>query len=418
MDDRELLVRLAVALGLGLFVGLERERTRAGETGFAGVRTFGLVALVGALAGHLQAQGIVPWAVLGVFAAVSGLVVASYVLTAPRGDVGITTEVAAVFTFLLGVLCSAGQLALASALAVVVALVLALRERLHALARRLDANDVQATLKFAIIALIVLPLVPDTSLGPPPFDVVTPYKIWRMIVLISAVDFAGYVLVKFVGPEHGTGLTGLLGGIVSSTALTLGFARRSRSEPGLSTPLAAGIVLAWSVMFVRVLVIVSALVPPLLPHLALGLGIPTLTAFGAAFVLWRRSRAHPTSRVEATSNPFELVQAVKFGLLFGAVLVVVRAVGSNLGATGLYVTGAIAGLTDVDAIALSMAELARGAPDQAAVAARTIEIAVVANTVFKGGLVFVLGAREMRPAIVAVTVALAVASGIGMWIGG
>lgn len=418
MDDRELLLRLATALGLGLFIGLERERTRAAESGFAGVRTFGLLCLAGALAAQLQFQGHVPWAVLGLFAAVAALVVASYLLTAPRGDVGITTEVAALATYWLGVVCSTGQLALAAALGVVVALVLAFREPLHALARKLDANDVGATLKFAIITLIVLPLVPDTSLGPPPFDVVTPYKIWRMIVLISAVDFAGYVLVKFVGPEHGTGLTGLLGGLVSSTALTLGFARRSRAEPDLSTPLAAGIVLAWSIMFVRVLVIVSALVPDLLPHLAVGLGIPTLTAFGAAFVLWRRSRARPKSRVEATANPFELVQAVKFGLLFGVVLVVVRAVGANLGATGLYVTGAIAGLTDVDAIALSMAELARGVPDQAAVAARTIEIAVVANTVFKGALVFFLGAREMRPVIVGVTVALAVASAIGMWIGG
>lgn len=416
MEDRDLLLRLAVALGLGLFIGLERERTRAADTGFAGIRSFGLIALSGALAGYLQFQLGIAHAVLGILAVVGALVVASYVLTAPRGDVGITTELAALFTFVLGVVCATGGLTLAAALGVVTALLLALRERLHALARRMDAKDVEATLKFGIIAIVVLPLVPDRNFGPPPYDVVNPYKIWLMIVLVSGVDFASYVLVKVVGPEHGTNLTGLLGGLVSSTALTLGFARRSREDAALCTPLAGGIVLAWTVMFVRVFVLVALLAPSVAPHLIVGLGVPTAVAIVVALVLWKRSRARPTSRVESGSNPFELFQAVKFGLLFAVVLLVAKAAQVHLGTAGLYVAGAVAGLTDVDAISLSMADLARSAPDQSQIAARTIEIAVLANTAFKGGMAMFLGSTGLRSTMTWVTATLIAACAVGFFV--
>lgn len=417
MEDRELALRFAVALGLGLFVGLERERRKAADTGFAGVRTFGLIGVTGALSAYLQTQLGAPWMLPAAFLALATLVAVSYWITAPRGDVGITTEVAALVTFLLGALCFLGMLSLAASLAVVTALVLSLRDRLHDLARRLDATDVEATLKFAIIALIVLPLVPDRNFGPPPLDVVNPYKIWWMVVLISGVDFASYVLVKIVGPEHGPGITGLLGGLVSSTALTLGFARRSREDAALCTPLALGIVLAWSVMFVRVLVLAAVMAPDTASRLAIGLGVPALAALVLAGILWRRNRTTPRTRVESGRNPFELVQALKFGAIFGVVVVVAKAAQVHLGTRGLYAAGAVAGLTDVDAISLSMLDLARSDPGQSAVAARTIEIAVLANTAFKGGMALALGSSALRRSLVPAVIVLIGACAVGVFLG-
>ena len=229
MDPSNLALRFAVAIGLGILLGLERERTKGGDGG-AGVRTFALIALSGAIAGFLGEQLGLVWMALGLFAAVAALVVAMYVVTARRGDIGVTTEVSALLAFVLGLLCSYGQLQLASWIAVAMALLLALKDWLHQLASRINSTDVEATLKFSIVTLIVLPLVPDVNYGPPPLDVINPYKIWLMVVLISALNFSSYLLIKVVGAEHGIGIAGLLGGLASSTAVTLGFSQRSRQE--------------------------------------------------------------------------------------------------------------------------------------------------------------------------------------------
>ena len=219
MSDTQLAISFAVAIGLGALLGLERERTKAGGSG-AGVRTFALIALSGVLAGYLDKMlGLSNWALL-LFVAVLALVLGMYVVTSLRGDTGITTEVSALLAFMLGLLCAHGQMQLASWIAVVMALLLALKEWLHRLAGQINTTDVEATLKFAIITLIVLPLVPDTNYGPAPLDVVNPYKIWLMVVLISALNFSSYLVIKVVGTEHGIGLVGLIGGLASSTAVT------------------------------------------------------------------------------------------------------------------------------------------------------------------------------------------------------
>jgi uncharacterized membrane protein (DUF4010 family) len=305
---------------------------------------------------------------------------------------------------------------LAASLGVATGAVLSLRDQLHSLAKRISTQDVEATLKFAIIALIVLPLVPDRTFGPPPLDALNPFRICLMIVLISGVDFASYVLVKIVGPEHGMGWSGILGGLVSSTALTLGFARRSRTDPAASAPLAMGILLAWTVMFVRVIVIVSVVALPLLPRLALGLGIPCAAALVLAGWMWRRTHKLQVGQVEAGSNPFELGQAIRFGLVFAVVVFAAKAAQVYLGTTGLYATGALAGTTDVDAISLSMANLVQREPDNSAIAARTIEIAVLSNTLVKGGMTFVLGSPALRKAMWPAVLILAAACVVGMLI--
>jgi uncharacterized membrane protein (DUF4010 family) len=417
VDPLTTALRFAAALGLGVLLGLERERAKRAETGFAGVRTFGLLALAGGVAAFVESSLALPALAFAVFVAVAALVIVSYAVTAQRGELGITTEVSALLAFLLGFLCVRGHVVTAAGLAVASGAVLALKEWLHRLAGRIETADVEATLKFAIVSIIILPLVPNENFGPAPLDVINPYKIWLMVVLISGLNFASYLLVKVVGAEHGIGLTGLLGGLVSSTAVTLGFAERSRQEPGQAAPLALGILVAWSAMFVRVVVLVGAVNPGLAP----GIGV-AMAAFAVPSVvicgwLWRRQRSSETATVSAGENPFELGAAIRFGLLFGVITFVAKAAQVYLGDAGLFLAGAIAGLTDVDAIALSMAQLSLADAANREPAARTILIAVASNTLFKTGMVAFLGAPGLRRIVVgAAGVMLAAAVLTALWL--
>ena len=395
MEDPDLALRFVVAIGLGVLLGLERERTK-GEEGGAGVRTFALIALSGAISGYVGERLGLNWLALAMFVAIAALIIVMYVVTAARGDTGITTEVSALLAFILGLLCAHGQLQLASWVAVAMALLLALKEWLHRFASRIDAADVEATLKFSIITLIILPLVPDINYGPAPLDVVNPYKIWQMVVLISALNFASYLLVKIVGAEHGLGIAGLLGGLVSSTAVTLGFAQRSRQPGEDASALALGIVLAWTVMFFRVLIMSSLISWELGRRLALAVGLLCMVSLGACYWLWRRHQQRERGEVKPGSNPFALDQAIKFGLLFGVVVLVAKAAQVYLGDAGLYLAAGIAGLTDVDAITLAMANLAWSDSAKLGTAARAIIIAIMANTATKSAMAIGLGSLELR----------------------
>lgn len=395
MEDPHLALRFAVALGLGILIGLERERAK-GEEGGAGVRTFALIALTGAIAGYLDRDLGLSGLAFAVFVAVAALLVSLYVLTSLRGDTGVTTEISALLAFLLGLLCAHGQLQVAAWVAVAMALMLALKDWLHRLARRIDAADVEATLKFAIVTLIILPLVPDHNYGPEPLDVLNPYKVWLMVVLISGLNFASYLLVKIVGAEHGIGIAGLLGGLVSSTAVTLGFSQRSRQTGVDAGAFALGILLAWTVMFFRVVVMSALISGQLGLRLAVAMGALCTVSLGACYRLWRRRQASARGEVKAGANPFELYEAVKFGLLFGVVVFVAKAAQVYLGEAGLYLAAAVAGLSDVDAITLAMADLARNEAQSVEVAARAIVIAVLANTLVKSGIAAALGSPELR----------------------
>lgn len=411
LDPLALALRFVAALGLGVLLGLERERVKT-QASFAGVRTLGLVALTGGIAAFLDVQLDRPWLALGAFLVVSGLVIVSYAVSAQRGEIGITTEISALLAFLLGFLCVRGHVGIAAGLAVASGGVLALKEWLHRFAARIETADVEAVLKFAIVSVIVLPLVPDQNFGPPPLDVLNPYKIWLMVVLISGLNFASYLLVKLVGAEHGIGLTGLLGGLVSSTAVTLGFAQRSRNEPEQVGPLALGILVAWSVMFFRVVVLVAAVNRELAPAVGIAMaafGIPSLVI---CWILWRRQRPADTATVSAGENPFELGEAIRFGLLFGLITFAAKAAQVYLGDAGLYLAGAIAGLTDVDAIALSMSQLALADGSSTTAASQSIVLAVASNTVFKAGMVAFLGAPALRRIIVGAALAMLLAAAL------
>ena len=414
-DPLAIALRFAAALGLGVLIGLERERSKT-EASFAGVRTFGLLALSGGVAAYVGSVMGQPWFALAIFAAVAGLVIIAYAVTAQRGDLGVTTEVSALLSFLFGFLCVSDQVLIAASLAVASGGVLALKQWLHRLAGRIETADVEATLQFAIVSIIILPLVPNQNFGPPPLDVINPYKIWLMVVLISGLNFTSYLLVKVVGTEHGIALTGVLGGLVSSTAVTLGFAQRSVLEPRRASPLALGILIAWTVMFFRVVVLVAAVNRGLVPQLGVAMAALGLSSLAICGLLWRRQPAAETATVSAGANPFELGAAIRFGLLFGVITVVAKAAQVYLGDTGLYLAGAVAGLTDVDAIALSMAQLSLAAPGNSEVAAITIVIAVASNTLFKTGMAGFLGAPSLRRIIVPAAGAIVAAGAAAAWL--
>ena len=414
MFDLDWALRFGVALGLGLLLGLERERKRDAELLFGGVRTFALIALLGALGAFMEREMDQGWFILAAFVALSALVIVSYATTAARGELGITTEVTALLAFIAGALCGWEKLGVASVATVVCLLLLTLKDFLHRLARRVELADVEATLTFAVISVIILPLLPNQTFGPPPVDVINPYKIWLMVVLIAGLNFLGYLLVKVLGNEHGLFLTGILGGLVSSTAVTLSFSQRSRREPDMSSAFALAIVVAWTIMFLRVVIMVGLVNNALAGRLTLGLGWMAAAGLVVSFVLWRRSRTRETGVVTAGANPFELSEAIKFGLMFGVVTVVAKAAEAYFGATGLYLAGALAGLTDVDAISLSMANLATTSPESLIVAQRTIVIAVISNTLVKCGMAAFMGAPGLRRTIFLVTLILFAAAGAGI----
>jgi uncharacterized membrane protein (DUF4010 family) len=416
MFDVDLALRFSAALGLGLLLGLERERKRDAELLFGGIRTFALIALLGAVGAFMERELDQGWLLLTTFIALSALVIVSYATTAARGELGITTEVTALLAFIVGALCGWEKVGVASVATVVCLLLLTLKDFLHRLARRVELADVEATLQFAVISVIILPLLPNQNFGPPPLDVINPYKIWLMVVLIAGLNFLGYLLVKVLGSEHGLVLTGILGGLVSSTAVTLSFSQRSRQEPSLSSAFVLAILVAWTIMFVRVFVMVGVVNRELAKNLALALGCMAVAGLLISFFLWQRSKARETGTVSAGANPFELSEAIKFGFLFGFVTVVAKAAETYFGATGLYLAGALAGLTDVDAISLSMANLATTNPESLLIAARTVVIAVVANTLVKAGMAAFMGAPALRRTVLPATILLLIAAGGGIFV--
>jgi uncharacterized membrane protein (DUF4010 family) len=400
MPQLELVASFGIALFIGVLIGLEREYARQKEEAkaFAGIRTFPLIALLGCSAALItDLTGAGAFAVVALL--LGSLIAIAYAFDAREGRVGVTSEVAAVMVFICGALCYWNYLELAAALAVVTFGFLTLKPQLHRIAQRVSSEDLYATLKFAIISLIILPVLPNQTYGPPPFDAFNPYKTWLMVVFISGISFLGYVLIKVVGGRRGIGLTGLLGGLVSSTAVTLSFSERSQDHPGLARPFALAITLAWTVMFGRVIIEVAVLNQELLQ--ALWLPMVAAMAAGLAFcVFYYFTQRTDQGGDMKLANPFELGPAIKFGILYAVILIVAKAAQFYFAEAGLYAAAAIAGLADVDAITLSMAELAGtegsiGIPT----AARAVVLAVISNTLVKGGIALFLGAATLRRAL-------------------
>jgi uncharacterized membrane protein (DUF4010 family) len=425
LNPRTIALSFFVVAITGALVGLEREPGE-GKPGrnFAGIRTYPIIALLGALCGMLALQwgGMV---VLGGLAVVTVLLAVSFVHDrAPLEAIpkpGLTSEVAALVVFVLGAvpfaegigLAHEGRLLLTIALGATLTGLLSLRTTLHRFARAVDTADLHATVQFVLLASVALPLVPDIDLGP--YDALNPHGITLVIALVAGISFLGYAAVRVLGARQGIGLVGLFGGLVSSTAVTLTFSGRGRDNPRLAPACAMAIVLASTVMFPRVLVLIWALDAALVPHIAVP--FVAMLAVGAVGtgLLWLRQKGSPTDEGEpvAFSNPFQLSEAFKVGLVFAVVLVVAAWAQRELGDAGVYLSAATAGLTDVDPVVLSMARLhADGALDTTTTV-RAITLAALVNTMVKGGMALVLG-RRVVGAPVAGTLAVAAVVGIGV----
>ncbi len=407
--EPDALVDLGVAFAVGLVIGLQRERVYAvqGKPGPAGARTFPIVALFGGvtmLAGGTTGAG--PVLAAAALLCVGWLAALAYRRTSHQG-VGITTEVLLLLTFALGAVSVAGHREVAAVVGAASVILVALKQRLHGFAGRLTDEDETATLKFIAVALLVLPFLPDAEFGP--YGAVNPHDVGFMVVLVAGVSFVGYVAVKAVGPDRGLLLTGLLGGLVSTTATTASFARRSRETPELSAPLAIGTVAALAMLYPRVLVLVIAVDPSfgptLWPYLAAMAAVSVAVAGVGLLLERRRQRARAEVPLK---NPFELAPALWFAAIYAVVVIVVRVASARFGSAGLYVAGAVSGTTDVDAITLTAARL-HSTGTSAVVLARTVTIAVISNTLVKTGIALFLGTAAFSRRVVAALLLTAVA---------
>lgn len=393
-----------IALMIGALVGVEREKRKAEkhEIAFGGLRTFILFAEAGAVSAWLSLQLGSPWLFVVTILAVAVVVAIAYVLESQvRPDaLGLTTELAAITVCLLGGAVMYGYAELAVGLGIVTASVLAFKQPLHGLVQKLGMDDIYAVLKLLIATFIVLPVLPHRPIDP--WGALDPWELWLLVIVISALSLAGYVAVRWLGRARGTVLTGLAGGLASSTAVSVAFARESRGERRKATvdALAAGILAAWTVMFARIVVVVAIVSADLVP--ALVIECSAMAAISATAAAWfyvrhgREQQQDAAAEDVALNNPFSLWSATKFSVLFAVVLLVVELVGREFEAAGLYVVAALAGLTDVDAITMSMARTARADGGAAALAAGTILVAAVSNTVAKYAMVALVGSADLR----------------------
>ncbi|SMP10391.1 Uncharacterized membrane protein, DUF4010 family [Desulfurobacterium pacificum] len=373
-----------VSLIIGGLIGVEREykKQKEGVPSFGGVRTFMLISLLGTLCAHLSKQYEF-FLYLGFFVTAVLLMGAQLVEKSPR----LTSSFSALITFLLGAMCSEGQLQVAAAIAVSVLFVLSFKEQMHDFVRHLTMEDLFAFLKFAVVTVIIYPLLPDKN-----FYGVNPKEVWTMVAVISTIDFIGYVLTKVAG-EKGVLLTGLIGGLVSSTAVTVTFSPLAKTNPLFINEYAAGIVGASAIMFPRM----TFLAGVVSPHFAMYLLIPSLVAFvGGIFWAYKISTSKNTGRTNIeVKNPYELSTAIKFGIFYAFILFVSRNALKYFGDFGLYVVAAISGLSDVDAITLSTAKLFSSKDVTLLAGIVAVLIAATVNTVFKWFLTLSMGNREL-----------------------
>ena len=412
-------ISLAVAGLLGLAVGIEREwsgRTTGPDARFAGARTFLLLGLLGGTAGWLAQLAMVPLAA-ALLAGAAALAVVAYALAARRGAASVdgTTEAAAILVLGLGALAGLGELRLATGAAVVVVIALKEKQRVHALVAQLGEQELRSAIGFAAMSIIILPLLPDESYGP--LGGVQPRALWIIVLIFTGLNFLGYLARRALGAARGYGVAGMIGGLVSSTAVTLEFSRRSHKEPALGAPLALGVVGACTVLLVRLITVTSVLnrdvAVELIPYL-----VPPLIVGGVfvAFGLTRAHREQITAADVPTGNesPLRLGSAIKMTVAFQLVLWAVAWVRAHYGQTEILASAALLGLTDMDALTVSMTKLGADA-GMVSLAALAIAVGVVSNTALKLGLVLVLGSPRMRRFGGIGLAILGVASVVGIW---
>jgi uncharacterized membrane protein (DUF4010 family) len=405
---------LAVALAIGFLIGFEREHTHAVEARthtFAGARTFALVGFIGGLAGWLDRGFLLPGVAL---AFIGALTVASYWASArDEAGRGGTTEIALAVTFLLGLAAARDQLLIAATGGVAVAILLSIKESVVRWASALTGAELYAALRLLAISVIVLPLLPDRGYGP--YEALNPREIWLMVVFISALSFFGYWLIKLMGGEKGLLLTGLAGGLASSTATTLSLARFAR-DGASPKQVAAGIVAANVVMLARVGFLLAAVARDVLAAVWPVLAAGAVVGAGAALILWRGSREkRGADDVLTLGNPMEIKPALIFAVLLAVIALASRFGADQFGQGGLFVVGLISGLADVDAMTLSAGRQAAGGGVEIAAAGAAIMAAVASNIVVKGAMTWGIGGRAAGMIVAAVFAAI-IAAGVAAFL--
>lgn len=406
----DVLPQFLASLAIGLLIGLERERRPSSK---AGLRTFALVALMGTLAAMLSSKIGSPWLLVTGFCIVGVMIIAAY-LTSPteENDPGTTTVAALLLCYALGALIWYKQTTLAVMLAIITTTLLYFKPELRGITKRLTRRDLVSILQFLVLTFVILPILPNQNYGP--YDTFNPHQIWMMVVLISGLSLAGYVALHWTSQRYGAPLLGLLGGLVSSTATTLVYARHGKISEVMARVSAVVILLSSQVVLMRLAVLSAVVSPNLLAKLLPVMGLGLL--FGLIITLfdWRKLHTSSNLPMPKTSNPTEILTALSFGLLYAVVLFFSAWISDIAGSGGLYVVALISGLTDVDAITLSslrLFDLNKLSDDQAVIA---ISLAFLSNMIFKFGLVVFIGGTTLAKHVAAGFLAMGVGVAVGL----
>jgi uncharacterized membrane protein (DUF4010 family) len=404
-------LKFLTSLAIGLLLGLQRERTPSAK---AGLRTFALVALFGTASGLIADAAKSTWIIATSLVLVGLMIIAAYRHEGDRAeaDSGTTTVIAVLLCFGLGVMVWYDRSQLAVAIAIVATVLLHFKSELHGFSERLSQQDLASILQFAVLTFIVLPLLPDKGFDP--YRVLNPHHIWLMVVLISGVSLAGYLALRLAGPGKSLLLIGAFGGLVSSTATTLVYARESRAQPGMA-PIGSVIIAIANLVVLARFAVISAVVAPgvvhvMLPVLACGLVLGAVPLFNRL----RTAMTAPELKILDVSNPTQLRVALGFGVIYAIVLVGSAWLSERAGSQGLYAVAVVSGLVDVDAITLSSLNLFAGGGVTAAVAVTAIGIAYLAAVAFKLAVVLVIGGIDLlrRVALALLAPALGIVAGL------
>jgi uncharacterized membrane protein (DUF4010 family) len=410
MNGGNVFVNLAIALGLGLLVGLERERA---ASQLAGIRTFAAVTIFGSVAAMLAGtHG--AWVLPAGLLSLGAVIAAANLLERDRADrnPGITTEVALFAMYGIGALVMTGPRSVAVALGGALAALLAFKGEMHGFARGLSDTDVKAIMRFVLISLVILPALPNENYGP--FEVWNPRQIWWMVVLIVGISLAGYIAFQVLGQRGGTAMGGILGGLVSSTATTVSYARASKAEPATLPAALLVILLASGVVFGRVLVEMAVVSRELFGAALLPVLLLAATVFVLAGVAWFRRPGD--GEIPKPENPAELKPALLFAAGYAVVLAVTAATRHYFGEGALFFVAALSGLTDVDAITLSTANLVQGGSLAAATGWKLVVTAVLSNLVFKAAVVAWLGHASLFRKVAASYLVIFAAGLLLLWL--
>ncbi len=394
MMDYNILYGFFLSMLIGALVGMERERKRHRGVGDAGIRTFIIISLFGTLSAMISYLYF-EYFIFVAFLAIVVILSIEYFFTArASNDWGVTTEFSALVMFILGFMCYFNEMRnIAVILSILLTVLLKFKKRMHRFVRGIDEKELTDTLKFCIIAFVILPLLPDKAIDP--LSVFNPHQAWLLVVLISAISYLGYILVKILGPKKGIGITGLLGGIVSSTAVIATMASEVKANSRILRPCVFATVIANSVMFIRVLIVVFIINYSVFESLLVPMLAMAATGILISLILWPKRGIEGGTNLEA---PLTLGPALKLGFLFVCVLFLSKISDIYLGESGVYITSIISGLVNVDAIVLAMTTI--GPPTN--VAAKAITIAAITNTAIKALYGWILGSKKFGVWIAAI----------------